>query len=399
MKLSNSKYTILLNISENLRSLTNEFNSLICSIEPNLLSQSIECNIKKHSLDYKKILKGEVLKAANTETNKSCTQRSLPKEMMLSGNKLRLRADGVWELRLTIDGDRKSIYGKTQQIVKQKFDKLNSVLKSQKKKIMSLTVEEWVDQYLVVYKKAKISDKAYKGLKSMLHRYIVAKIGSRPINKITSFELQKIFNSYEYLGNTKLKLRFYVKDIFNKAYKNKLIKENVAEDIIVGKAISQGSSALTKEEQLILINTHSTYPECRLFYLYCLYSGCRRSEALNLKLSDIKDGSIHIRGTKTQKSDRFIPLFQSISELFENISTENAFTLSVSTLLREFQKILPNHTIRDLRKTFATNCYEKGVSPKVIQKWLGHTTIAMTMNTYTEVRTKFEEEEINKIDC
>ncbi|MEG1647118.1 MAG: tyrosine-type recombinase/integrase, partial [Clostridia bacterium] len=68
------------------------------------------------------------------------------------------------------------------------------------------------------------------------------------------------------------------------------------------------------------------------------------------------------------------------------------------TVTRNFRTYSPNHTLRDLRKTFSSNCHEKGISPKVVQKWLGHTNLSMTMNVYTEVSEEFEKEELKKLD-
>ena len=55
-------------------------------------------------------------------------------------------------------------------------------------------------------------------------------------------------------------------------------------------------------------------------------------------------------------------------------------------------------SIHSLRHTFATRCAEAGVPPKVVQQWLGHSTLEMTMNVYTHVNRDFEREMTNKVD-
>ena len=50
-----------------------------------------------------------------------------------------------------------------------------------------------------------------------------------------------------------------------------------------------------------------------------------------------------------------------------------------------------------MRHTFATRALEKGIPPKVVQSYLGHSTIDVTMNIYTHVTTELEREEIKKI--
>lgn len=50
-----------------------------------------------------------------------------------------------------------------------------------------------------------------------------------------------------------------------------------------------------------------------------------------------------------------------------------------------------------MRHTFATRALERGIPPKVVQSYLGHATIDVTMNIYTHVTEELEREEIRKI--
>lgn len=50
-----------------------------------------------------------------------------------------------------------------------------------------------------------------------------------------------------------------------------------------------------------------------------------------------------------------------------------------------------------MRHTFATRALERGIPPKVVQSYLGHSTIDVTMNIYTHVTAELEREEIRKI--
>jgi integrase len=46
---------------------------------------------------------------------------------------------------------------------------------------------------------------------------------------------------------------------------------------------------------------------------------------------------------------------------------------------------LPDIRIHDLRHTFATLCLERGANPKLVQQWMGHSSVAITMDTYSHV--------------
>jgi integrase len=144
----------------------------------------------------------------------------------------------------------------------------------------------------------------------------------------------------------------------------------------------------------------------KLLYRFYLLSGCRKSEAINLRWSDIDFNNkfIHIQGTKTLTSDRFIPLFPAIYELLNLLPkvSDKVFNCTENALNCNFKRLKIKYSLpfklHDLRHTFATRCLENGISLKLIQKWLGHSRLETTSNIYTHVLTAYEREEILKYD-
>jgi len=59
---------------------------------------------------------------------------------------------------------------------------------------------------------------------------------------------------------------------------------------------------------------------------------------------------------------------------------------------------LPRVRVHDLRHTTASVLLEIGVHPKVVQDLLGHSTIAVTMDTYSHVAPGLHLEAIQKLD-
>ncbi len=59
---------------------------------------------------------------------------------------------------------------------------------------------------------------------------------------------------------------------------------------------------------------------------------------------------------------------------------------------------LPDITFHDLRHTHATLLLEQGVHPKIVQERLGHSTISMTLDTYSHVLPNIHQEAANKMD-
>ena len=56
--------------------------------------------------------------------------------------------------------------------------------------------------------------------------------------------------------------------------------------------------------------------------------------------------------------------------------------------------MLPHIHCHTLRHTFATRMYESGVSTKAMQTVLGHSTISVTMDIYTDASDEFVEEQL-----
>lgn len=51
-----------------------------------------------------------------------------------------------------------------------------------------------------------------------------------------------------------------------------------------------------------------------------------------------------------------------------------------------------------LRHTFATRCFEAGIEAKTVQKYLGHSSVAITLDIYTHVTDDKAKEDMNKLE-
>jgi len=66
---------------------------------------------------------------------------------------------------------------------------------------------------------------------------------------------------------------------------------------------------------------------------------------------------------------------------------------------KEFGPI-PHFHPHSLRHTFATRCFEAGIDAKTVQNYLGHASIAITMDLYTHVtedKARAEMEKLNQL--
>jgi len=112
---------------------------------------------------------------------------------------------------------------------------------------------------------------------------------------------------------------------------------------------------------------------------------------------------------KTKKSVRILPPFPEAVELLEEIKQhfgnnhDDIFwfigkTASTRSFRIACDKIgIHEITIHTMRHIFTTRCVEHGVDEKVIQKWLGHDKIDLSMNLYAHANGNFEHEQILKM--
>lgn len=60
---------------------------------------------------------------------------------------------------------------------------------------------------------------------------------------------------------------------------------------------------------------------------------------------------------------------------------------------------IPHFYPHALRHTFATRCFEAGIDAKVVQKFLGHYSISITLDLYTHITNEKAKEDMNKLVC
>ncbi|MCD6178282.1 MAG: tyrosine-type recombinase/integrase [Bacteroidales bacterium] len=144
--------------------------------------------------------------------------------------------------------------------------------------------------------------------------------------------------------------------------------------------------------------------------------GLRRSELLNLRISDISFDSnlVHIKNAKGFK-DRTLPLPKQLKKLIINYyrayrpkeflieSLEKGIPYSTASLQNIFKKYFGNNknkttfTLHCLRHSFATHLLDSGVDLRMIQELLGHSS-SKTTEIYTHVSTKSKENIHNPLD-
>ena len=92
------------------------------------------------------------------------------------------------------------------------------------------------------------------------------------------------------------------------------------------------------------------------------------------------------------------------SDYQKNLCGEQGYSRNLDTL-----RIIENGNIGNvriieffgqhaLRHTFATRCIEAGIAPVVLKKWMGHTNIHITLDTYADVFDRMYTDSVEKFD-
>ena len=370
---------------------------------------------------------------------------------------IRKRKDGTWEARVTIgisaDGkqQRKSLYGKTRQEVSAKMtDLLNNLQKGIITNPTEMTLAEWLDFYMLEYKKQYVKPTTYNNYTVKVKNHIKPAIGHYKLKALRQDIIQKFVNSLSGKGlapSTVIDIFKVLSNALETAVDDGLIVRNVANRVKLPKTTKPQITVLTQEQQNAFVEQAKvTY--MGVVYIFDLCTGMRLGELLGLKWQDIdfEQNQLHIKriirkvkdpdnpeehghlefGTpKTPTSERIIPLNETAIKVLADVWEQQEKNKEKANTAYEDNDLVfctqlgrpldPNNIRRTcysicakigvsnihphcLRHTFATRGAENNVDVRVMQKFLGHATIKETADTYTHVLNDLKQSEILKLD-
>lgn len=315
------------------------------------------------------------------------------------------------------EGQRYYARGNTLEEVVVNREKKKAELKARSKLVSGdMTLSEWAARCIPAYK-TKQKDVTRENFKYLVNHYILKHIGMLPLKSITPLNCQDTLNELEGLSQYVINQVYIAMNfLFSHAVDNRLILENPAANITKGKGSKKERRALNAYEEKIFLSACEK-DERFLLFLLMYYCGCRPSEACNVMGMDIQEVQgkhlLHIRGTKTVKADRFVPIPDAIyykikgTPKFRTIVVNNAgnkidsssYKRMWKSLRREMNMLMGCRVYRNelippfplasdivpycLRHTYCTNLQKRGIDIRVAQYLMGHADIKMTANIYT----------------
>ena len=276
------------------------------------------------------------------------------------------------------------------------------------------TVDAWADVVIDTYK-ANIS--GAEDIRARYNKYVSPQIGHKSLGDVRSVECQRILNSCSGMSFSHCtKLKQELSFIFEKAVDNMMIRSNPAKKLTLPECEKGQRRSITDHERKHLCLVYENDPYYLLFMLI-LKCGCRPEEAVNLIGRDIDHDSrlLHIRGTKTKNSDRYVPIPEDIFDAIKNTKpfdpvavnreghkhTESSYNRLCAHLKRDMNismgckvyrnALIPPLPLADdfvpycLRHTYCTDLCKAGVDVRTAQRLMGHANISITADIYTHV--------------
>jgi integrase len=355
----------------------------------------------------------------------------MPKHRGANEGTIVKRRDGRWVAAISLGGRRRKwFYGTTREEVHRKMTAaLHAMNTGSLADSRGLTVSDYLNQWLDEVVRPSVRTWTYRGYEVHVRLHINPVVGHMSLERLDPRHVQSMLNQKLKDGMAPKSVRYIrgtLRNALNQAVKWGLVVRNAAALVDGPRVPTYEIQAFTPDEaRQFLLAARGDRLEA--LYSVALTLGLRQGEALGLRWQDVDvrlgylrvarqlqrfDGVFQLVEPKTARSRRTIVMPPSISKILDEHRTRQTeerakggkdwnewdlvFTradghpLDGTVVTHQFHRFLtnaglPQRRFHDLRHSCATLLLAQGVSPRVVMEILGHSHIALTMNTYTHV--------------
>ena len=252
---------------------------------------------------------------------------------------------------------------------------------------VSTNFHEFSTYYFENYRKRKVSKQTYINDTCRYKNHVKPHFWDKNVDEITPAECQKLLDGFLEKGMTKTNNEVYslLNGIFKMAIAHNLISQNPLSIVVIEKHHSKHGKALTKDEEKILLEQNKGTKYEKIFALV-LYTGLRPNEYETARV----EGDFIVAKNSKRKGGKVeykkIPISPMLKPYFEkDVGMEMP---GLQYIRDQFNKVLPNHILYDLRTTFYTRCEECGVAPPARDHFVGHSSSVLNA-TYTDLSDEY----------
>lgn len=269
-----------------------------------------------------------------------------------------------------------------------------------------MTFDEWFTQYLALYKR-RIKPKTREGY-NRLHSLLAPALGALDLATINPDHIQAALLAVEdQAGSRQAQLAYTLLHAsLARAVRSGHLANNPADAVDKPQHETQPGRAISGEDWAALRPVIASDLAFALLGL----AGLRRGECLGLCWGDVdlRAGVLHVRramvrvdhqlmiqGTKSRAGARDVPIAPELLPLlraaYRLAPDRRVITCSPETLARRWRRaqleagVSQPYRLHDLRHTYATRLVLAGCNLRVLQYMIGHSSYALTANTYTHV--------------
>ena len=306
-----------------------------------------------------------------------------------------------------------------------------------------LTVGEFLTQWLENYVLTNTSPRTAEGYRVIIQRHLMPNLGIVSLTQLQPYHIQgyyaKTLSEGRADSNDSLSARTVrnihkvLSEALSHAVKWQILIRNVALAVDPPRPSQSEMATFTEEQARLFLEAVAQFPYHELFTV-ALYTGMRRSELLGLPWKDVdlylaqlsvtqtlhrlSSGGFVFGKPKTAKNRRTIALPPTVCILLRQLnerqiaerlllglrlqhddlvfSKPDGKPLDPSTITHTFRKIvkkagLPILRFHDLRHTHASLMLKHGIHPKIVSERLGHSSISITLDTYSHVMPGLQE--------
>lgn len=352
------------------------------------------------------------------------------------------RKDGRWIASLTDDvGRRRQVTADTPERARQK---LTELLSQRDRGLLmpssDLTVGEYLNRWLVDLAKPRLRPSSFATYQNDVRR-IEPLIGRIKLAELKPATLQAAYGRLEASGLSPRsvgRVHTTVHRALRQAVQFEMVGRNVAEIARPPRVHRKEMRTLTSDEVRRLFEATAN-DRLHALWVVLATSGMRIGEALALDWSDVDlaSGRIRIRRSlqrlpgqgftfvepKTNRGRRNVMVPSGTVaalrrhrtklevELGRRLSNQDLVFPSAKdrpleqgfiywSLQRALEAAgLPRVRVHDLRHTAASILLEHGVHPKIVQEMLGHSTIALTLDTYSHAIPSLQDQTARKMEA
>lgn len=334
-------------------------------------------------------------------------------------------AHGKWKQKWEGSWDTKKA---AEKVLRQRVAELEETFERKgENSTLKVYLQNWLDGYC----KERLAPNTIRGYRVNIEKHIGPYIGQIRLDALKPSDIQGLYSKLLGQGLSGTTVRYVHNNLHRAlavAVRQQILSRNPA-DCVEPPVIDRYEAATLNDTQVrqLLAACHGT--EIYVAVLLAVTLGLRRGEVLGLQWQDIdwqystlcvcrsasfRNGGMVIGSTKTRSSRRTLLLPAGVvCELRElgrdclptwpicrrsdgSILTTNALYHQFAAVLE--QSGLPHIRFHDLRHTYATLMLRNGVPAKIASSILGHSSIGITLNTYSHVITEMQQGAAGVID-